>query len=191
MKLLLNLLFATLTAYSFACDCKTISKEKDYQLSDRIFLGQITDVYEDYFEVRIIESFKGDESESIRIFLGDYCSVLPKRSELWLMYSKKEKDGKFYVSHCGWSRSFSHPFSINSENLPAPPPAGEIPDYALSISETNKALYELQQDILNLRNVREQQKVNNKKNLYYGVLFISSVLGLLIFSLCKWKKKSI
>ncbi|MFC5283659.1 hypothetical protein [Pedobacter alpinus] len=99
------------------------------------------------------------------------------------MYSKKGQGNKFFVSHCGWSRSFANPYAINSENFPSPPLAGEQPDNELAIK---KALSELESDILDLRNNKktETKFFALKESYPYLVLVcLSIILGLLFFIL--------
>jgi hypothetical protein len=182
VKGLLIFLFVSFTTNLLACDCKTISKENDYNLSDFVFLGQVIEINDHSFKVYVQEVFKGDAVKSVQVFTDD-CSIYPKRGEFWLMYSTKREDGYFYVSQCGWSRSFNNPFSVNSKNLPDPPIIGGQPNNTLNIQA---ALYEMQQDILSLRDIKDKkEKTNIIERFSFYILFIFLFLGLTILFLYK------
>ena len=94
----------------YSCDCKTISKEKEHSISNLIILGKITSVNSIYFEVKVLEIFKGKTQLTVKFFV-DYCSIYPIKGETWILYSQKNKDRKPYISVCGNSRSFNKPFN--------------------------------------------------------------------------------
>lgn len=146
---------------SLGCDCKYISKQEEYKSSDLIFVGEISTVEKDRFYVSMIESLKGDKTDTLMSVFVDNCSVYPQQGETWLLYSTID-DGVRYVSKCGWSRSFQHPFQIGSGNMPLPPSPGTDASLMFMIDNTskNKALSELYFDISTMRNERLKASID-------------------------------
>lgn len=184
MKILSVFLFLLLTRNVFACDCKTLSKEKEYQVSDFIFLGKVISVNDTSFEVHVQEVFKGDNVEYTKISVED-CSIYPKRGELWLMYSEQRGNNKFYVSHCGWSRSFNNPFRIMDKNIPDPLSPGEPVDSSSVFPDIKKASMELKEDIVQLR-IKREDSIKSKQWYFLGISVAIALVLILIFKRFKF-----
>ncbi len=185
----------------YSYDCKTISKEKEYSISNLIILGKITSVNSIYFEVKVLEIFKGNTQLTVRFFV-DYCSIYPIKGETWILYSQKNKDRKPHISTCGNSRSFNFPFNNNSLNFPTPPPIGLSDEVLNLISEKDFkiAKLELEYDIKNLRFIKTKNEINliknENENLKTQIIYLKSFIGffiliiLILFFIIRTKKKS-
>ncbi|CAI2766940.1 hypothetical protein [Flavobacterium collinsii] len=160
IKQLLILLLLVASIDSYCCDCKTISKETEYVNSDFVFLGKIISINDKFFEVKILEVFKGKEIKIIKSYISN-CGIHPKKDEIWLLYSKKNADKTFFISTCGNSRSFSKPFILTDTSLPPPPPITK-PTFLNQINEKSYfkiALLQLKLDIEKLRQIKYQNEL--------------------------------
>ncbi len=151
----------------FSYDCKTIQKEMDYDSSDYVFLGEIIEVGKGYYVVKTHEFFKGVQTDTLR-GITDNISIFPKLGEVWLFYAKNYSEKEIYVNRCGWSRSFSRPFSFSSDNFPKPPPKDASKSLLEFLDAFNKkaALDELRYDILSLRERKMLKELDNIKSNY-------------------------
>lgn len=155
---LITLLFFIGTKQVLACDCKTVSKNSDYENSFLVFVGEIIQVDSGRFAVRAQEFFKGDEFE-IAISVIDDCSITPKVGEVWLIYASEFGEDEIHVSLCSSSRSFNRPFNFNSQNFPRPTKNTDT-NHAEIINRINLdlALDELYFDISFLRSKKEREE---------------------------------
>ena len=189
MKQLLIFIFALFAINSYSNDCKTISKEKEYNNSDCVLLGKITFVNDSYYEIKVLEVFKGKDFKNIRLYIG-HNSIYPDLGETWLLYFNKSDKNDFYVSGCGNSRSFERPFI----DIPPPP----LPKTDPYVNELNwktyfkLAILELNLDISKLRQVKTQNKLISVINNYeilekqmtlirFILIVIIVILGCLLF----------
>lgn len=164
MKKLLIILLTLFSVNLYCCDCKTISKEKEYDNSNLVFLGKIISVNSKYFEVKVLEVFKGKPQPIIKSFISD-CTIYPNKGDVWLLYSNRYDGNEFYISSCGNSRSFRVPFNHNSSTFPKPPPNIDNDLIGLfSDINYNVALLELNSDIQELRLIKTQKALNDINN---------------------------
>ncbi|MEM9361244.1 MAG: hypothetical protein AAGA43_01360 [Bacteroidota bacterium] len=138
----------------YSNDCKTITKFDEYNMSEIIFLGYVTEKDSEHFTITIIEIFKGKDfsfGSKVQGFLG-LGVVNPNIGETWLLYGSFSENG-IVINRCGHSRSFSNPYSLASNDIP-PPLAIESSKEAQDLIENvylNRALAELQYDVMDLR----------------------------------------
>ncbi len=167
MKKIGLLLFLSLNVFleALGCDCKYISKQEEYNLADLIFVGEISTVERDKFYVSMVESLKGDKTDSLRVVSIENCSIFPEQGETWLLYSTINEVGVMSVSKCGWSRSFQHPFQVGSRKIPPPPSPETATSLLLMVDKISKnlALSELYYDISTMRNFRLESSINEIK----------------------------
>ncbi len=162
MRAFLLVLIIQIAIESFGCDCKSITKLKEYNTSEFIFVGEVTSKSDAGFELVVYERFKGKVSDTIQFIIAD-CSIFPRKSEIWLIYANKYDSSFLHASQCGWSRSINRPFSGNSVFFPKPPPP-ELSDEILEVLtqlHTNLALQELYSDIEYLRHVKALEEMEN------------------------------
>ncbi|MBQ0910013.1 hypothetical protein KBJ98_14975 [Flavobacterium sp. F-328] len=163
MKQLLIFILSLFAINSYSNDCKTISKEKEYNNSDCILLGKITFVNDSYFEIKVLEVYKGGNFKKIRSYIG-HNSIYPDLGETWLLYFNKSDKNDFYVSGCSNSRSFERPFI----DIP-PPPFPKTDPYFNELNWKTYfklAILELNLDISKLRQVKTQNKLSSVINNY-------------------------
>lgn len=172
---------------SSACDCKTITKSEEQNLSSLIFLGDIIKKDDDNFTIKPIEIFKGEVSilnSTLIAPLGE-CLINPEIGETWLVYATLNGKG-IIVSSCGYSRSFNRPISQMGSDIP--PPIGydikKIEEILIENIYINKALNELHLDIQNLRSQRQQKEIlsfEEKNNNHIRIIiFLEFVIIFLI-----------
>ncbi|MFC5282628.1 hypothetical protein [Pedobacter alpinus] len=106
----LYIIIFSLTCYNecFGCDCKDISLEQDTKTSTHIFVGEILNVTEGYFEIKLIENFKGTPNKTYKASINS-CTISPKKGEVWLLYGTENQDRSLDITYCGWSRNFNNP----------------------------------------------------------------------------------
>lgn len=129
-----------LTGYfTHACDCLKFSQEQEWSNSELVFIGKITESYEDYFKVQALEIFKNSTFTEEVIFQVEInsCSINPSKGELWLIYGELENEN-LEVSTCGYSKSLSFFSSKGSSKVLPPPPL----NYTNEQYEIVKSLYE-------------------------------------------------
>lgn len=181
---------------SYCFDCKIISKEHEYKDCDLVVLGKITSVNSIFFEINVLEFFKGRTTDKIRFRISN-STIHPTIGDTWLLYSRKNNKNEYYVSVCGNSKSFRFPFNQNGSNLPKPPPNinNNLIDMFSDINY-NLALIELNSDITNLRLMKSQKELNEIHNNYdclrgqvfylkLILLFFFIVFCVVIYKLCK------
>jgi hypothetical protein len=161
----LALFFGTMIVHGY--ECKTITKEENYDLADFVFLGEVTAVNGKTFEIVVEETFKGGLPRKVYAQLDDY-SIMPNKGEVWLFYAKKHSKNTIFISQCSWSRSFEDPFCIYSTNFPLPPPqnSGTNNQDLLLSQYKSIAISELNTDILNLRHLKFKKEISDINILY-------------------------
>ena len=183
-KLLILIIPLFFSINSFCFDCKIISKEYEYSVCDLIVLGEITRINPNFYEINVLEFFKGKTTNKIR-FIVSNSTIHPNIGDTWLLYCRKNNKSQYYVNVCGNSRSFRFPFNQNGSNFPKPPP--KINNNLIDMfSEINYdiALVELNSDITNLRLIKSQNELNEIHNNYdclEGQVFYLKLILLLFF----------
>lgn len=161
---ILVILFLMICRDSFSCDCKNFSRFEEYQLSEIVMLGKVTHVIQKEFSIIPFEIFKGEINNStINFIIADDCSINPIEGEIGLYYAIKNENS-YYISSCGYSRSFKRPYHNNY--VPPPPPIN-MPDYLLFyLDQLNyeRALSELYFDINTLRQMKMEDKLKTIHN---------------------------
>lgn len=172
------LIFPFLSAFS--CDCKYITKNENFEHVDYVFLGKISKVYKEYYEISLIESFKKEVPLNLT-GKSDSCSISPDEGEIWLLYANRIGKRKVFISQCSWSRNFEFPYCIYSEGTPPPRPPTANRDF-LHLEELqfkNMALNELYFDIFSLRSKKiksELDNINSKVNYWNLTLLILFII---------------
>lgn len=166
MRTLLFVVLSLIMIKSFSCDCKTITKSDELKISEFVFIGEVIAISDTCFELSVIETFKGVLEDTVLFVIAD-CSILPKKTEIWLIYANKFDSISFLASQCGWSRSSNWPFSGNSRYFPKPPPLNlpETDLEILNLINTEMALLELHFDIQDLRHKSTQNKLEDIRML--------------------------
>ncbi|MDD7913763.1 hypothetical protein [Polaribacter ponticola] len=121
MKYKLNILLLIITLIStkaIACNCsipKSLKAVQDYEFenSECIFIGEVLkiDSEKNTFEIRVVESFNGDEIG--KIYSGIYdnqCGPIIDGKGKWLIYANSYEN-KIEINTCGLTRSFEYPES--------------------------------------------------------------------------------
>ncbi|PQB07308.1 hypothetical protein BST83_09175 [Polaribacter filamentus] len=121
MKYKLNILLLIITLIStkaIACNCsipKSLKAVQDYEFenSECIFIGEVLkiDSEKNTFEIRVVESFNGDEIG--KIYSGIYdnqCGPTIDGKGKWLIYANSYEN-KIEINTCGLTRSFEYPES--------------------------------------------------------------------------------
>ena len=117
-------LFFLLFLHSYfgnACHCEEFTQEKEWEDSELVFIGKITESYDDYFKIEVIEIFKNsllNEEVVFQVQINS-CSINPSKGELWLIYGQLESNN-LDVSSCGYSKSMSF-FSKKGSSMILPP----------------------------------------------------------------------
>lgn len=110
---------------AYACDCTSeIStwelRQLSYNNSHKVVMAHVDKVYDDSYQVSIIENFKGSElSNNLTISAKDTCSLIPEESEVWIFYISQEGE-VLHVNECFSNRKLSY-----KSNLDTPPPPEE------------------------------------------------------------------
>jgi hypothetical protein len=197
MKKNLFILFYFTIASAYCCDCRKISKEKDYEMADLVFIGEVIDVNNTNYSIKPKEFYKGGEPDLL-FALIDNCSIFPYKGDFWLFYAGKITEDTIYVSQCGWSRNLDAPHNLNSKSIP--PPSLPLKDNLESfLNMQNKfyeyqAVMELQCDILSLRTLkihRESTEIYKSVKLYCrninilliinGLMLIAVLLNIFLY----------
>ncbi|NDV15659.1 hypothetical protein GO009_06435 [Muricauda sp. TY007] len=133
MKYSIYILFLILTLTSAkvnACTCKTPKNLKalqDYEFenSEFVLIGKVLkiDLNNNTFQVKIIESFKGEEKGKIYNGIYDkYCSPIIDKKGKWLIYGNLNSEKLITINTCGLTRSFESPENNISATYPPVPP---------------------------------------------------------------------
>ena len=137
-----------------ACDCAPLKYKElfkyEIENSKHIFLGEVLEIINDTYKIKIIEVFKG-EFITKKIIVGKNttdCSFSINETGMWLIYATLESE-MLKVNECGLSRPFKKPYVF-------PPP----PNY--NMNEGEKTYFEKQKNILN--NEIETLRMSNEKS---------------------------
>lgn len=175
--------------------CKTISKVEQYNHSDYVLLGEIIVIQGDYFKVKVIEGFKGlFKNELLKLVTKNRSTDRITLDDTWLFYVTEIDENTFQVDvDCGWSRRLSNNID-NSFVFPPPPPESSPKTEELGSSTFDEAFFtnhkklfyfELQQDIILLRQLKNQKRIesleiSNRVLKKYMILIFSLFLVSLI-----------
>ena len=124
--LILIILTVSIGIESIACNCgipKSLELVQDYvfENSECVFVGEVLEVNkaENTFIIKVIESFKGNDNETI--YKGTYdeqCGPIIDTKGQWLIYADLNSDYILVVGSCGISRDFKNPeFNVTIEGL--------------------------------------------------------------------------
>jgi hypothetical protein len=194
------LVFFCLTSVLYSSDCKSITKEEEYEKSNLVVLGYTLEKNEEYVIIKVIEVFKGDiiVDSKVKAFLGDGL-INPEIGETWLLYGSF-LDDRINISICGYSRSFNKPYSKARGSIPPPPRLDEASRNESNLIENiylNRALSELQFDILDLRqrklerelgDIKKRESGNKDYLLWFAVALLVLILTLNVSSFFKGKR---
>jgi len=161
MKKHLAIILILISFKSFACSCaiKKLSDWQKFELenSECIFIGEVLniDAENNTFEIKVIESFNGDEKG--KVYNGIYDSmcgpIIDEKGE-WLIYANYNSESQIEVNTCGITRSLKNPDKNISATI-LPPPS--YPNEKKSITEKKiaewklRAKTDLESEIANLR----------------------------------------
>ncbi len=106
-----------ISAKSFSCTCpnpKSIKAIQDYEFenSDCVFVGEVLEVNmnDNTFKIKVIESFKGKDKETI--YIGTYdeqCGPIIDEKGKWLVYARFNSENILKINECGLTRSLKNP----------------------------------------------------------------------------------
>jgi len=167
MKHTLNILLLILTLISangIACTCsipKSLKAIQDYEFenSECIFIGEILkiDTENNTFEIKVIESFNGDENGKIYNGIYDiFCGPIIDKIGKWLIYANYNSDNIIEINECGITRSFLTPeHNLSATRPPKPLPQNKKETKLQAekkIAEWKlRAKYDLENEIADLR----------------------------------------
>lgn len=172
MKLLLSIFLFTLSfSTCIACDCNdfeklNIAREKEYNYSDVIFIGEIIALSDDSsnFQIKVLELFKGDiiVSQTLVGINNSYCTPYINKTGKWLIYGNLQ-NGELRLNICGLSRSFETPYH-NHHFIYIPEPPKQIDStYKSSVlreSLAKKEQHSIERAFIELEN--ELEMLRNK-----------------------------
>jgi len=122
------LILLTSSDYLSACDCKELGgldslREKGFRFSDLVFHGELLEITDSSFSIRVIESFKGEyQSETIIGKAVTSCSLFPKHKGQWIIYANYNTNETYIdISQCLSSRSRVEPWCTYCYDPPPPP----------------------------------------------------------------------
>ena len=154
--------------YACTCSCTDLKEIQryDFETSQLIFIGQVTEINDDYtYQFKIVEILKGQHTDSL--INGNplgYCENVPRKQDLnWIVYTSLDDDGTISMDECGLSRSFRMPYLLCEEASVPPPPDtrigetwGSIESELTQIEYKKRALEVLQAEIEQLRKWRDK-----------------------------------
>jgi hypothetical protein len=166
MRYIKNILLILSISFSIqvvACDCKNLGpldslRQISFNESDFVFLGELIelDTIDHTYTFRIIESFKGENKDSI--IKGKYfdsCSKFPRDKSRWIVYADL-RENLIDINQCLASRSELNPICIFCYEIP-PPVSNEIEKKEFEKEMTslkNKALEDWTKEIEILRKMK-------------------------------------
>ncbi|WP_438423875.1 hypothetical protein [Aquimarina macrocephali] len=167
MKYILNNLILILTLVStkaIACNCaipKSLKAIQDHEFenSECIFIGEIIkiDSENNSFEIKVIESFNGDEIGKTYSGIYDkYCGPIIDEKGKWLIYGNLNSENLIKINTCGLTRSLKNPENNISATIPpeplAPNETGSKAKFAKQRVEWKiRAKSNLEKEIIDLR----------------------------------------
>jgi hypothetical protein len=144
-KRILTILFLTffITSKVFACDCKVPKslkaiQDREFENSECIFIGEVfkIDTDKNTFEIKVIESFRGNKIGTVHIGIYDQlCGPVIDEKGKWLIYGNYNSDNLIEINACGISRSFGNP---EYNTLATRPPKPISPNEKESESQAEK-----------------------------------------------------
>lgn len=192
---------------SYANDCIKLSKSEIVNIADLIVLGQILEVNETDYKVKVLEVFKGNSSDTLVGLLNHNVNT-PQPGSLWLLYAQSLAGNKIIADACSGSKSFDWPHGPHNIAFPPPPPPDILdkPSQMFILEQVIKdgALNELYFEIMSLRfskmnldlaktreTVKDLSFVISKTNKKYNILMalmISTSIGLIVGVIILYKK---
>lgn len=191
-KYILIILFFFALRPVFSIDCRDITKRKDFEMSDYVFLGQIEKVGKKYIKIRPYEYFKGTEKDYLWAInyeqgFGYYSYSGPKDTaeKMWIFYADSVSGDTISVFPCGWSSSIYSPLF-----MPPPPqnpnqPHSQDLDYLTSELWRVSARQEMILDIESYRAIRKKEisekekAIRNKTDVTYPNQYLFAMLVLI------------
>ena len=166
MKYKLNILLLVITLVStkaIACNCpipKSLKAVQDYEFenSECIFIGEVLkiDSEKNTFEIRVLESFNGDEIG--KIYSGFYdkqCGPIIDGKGKWMIYANSYEN-KIEINTCGLTRSFEYPESnITATSEFLKKCEKKIKEEKRNSDLKSRAKIDLKNEIINLRKRRK------------------------------------
>jgi len=167
MKHTLNILLLILTLISskaIACNCtipKSLKAIQDYEFenSECIFIGEIIkiDSENNSFEIKIVESFNGDEIGKTYSGIYDkYCGPIIDEKGKWLIYGNFNSENLIEINTCGLTRSLENPENNISATIPPEPLAPNETESKAKFEKQRaewkiRAKSDLEKEIIDLR----------------------------------------
>lgn len=207
MKKIILIILLLYCGSSYANDCIKLSKSEIVNIADLIVLGQILEVNETDYKVKVLEVFKGNPSDTLVGLLNHNVNT-PQPGSLWLLYAQSLADNKIIADACSGSKSFDWPHGPHDITFPAPPPPDILdkPSQMFILEQVIKdgALHELYFEIMSLRfskmnldlaktreTVKDLSFVISKTNKKYNILMalmISTSIVLIVGVIILYKK---
>lgn len=154
---------------SYACNCSIPRSLKaiqdwEYEYSECIFIGEVfkIDKENNLFEVKVVESFNGDEIGKTYIGIYDkFCGPEIDEKGKWLIYANDNTDSMIEINSCGITRSFNNP---ENNGVATKPPGPLSPDQnqpevwaaKQSAEWKRRAIQDLENEIVYLRKRTKQ-----------------------------------
>lgn len=198
MKIKFSFFFSLLHIInSFACDCPPIKKknivENGIKNYDLVFYGEVikSDTINETYSFKVIDFFKGKvNGKYIEGKTNSNCSILPKKGDLWIVYTEINNDSYIDLSICSPSQSFEYGLGFA---IPPPPRPKLIDDKNILALEIGLNLQEYKNENLKifiyqlekLRQYKQNQNAvsENMKNDFYQKILIVSLIANAIFFL--------
>jgi len=106
MRLIFFIFFIS-TFIGHACDCSFNSKYElrnhSYNLSSYIVIGEITNIDDNNYHIKVFEKIKGDTINNKHLIgtINNSCSIIPKKGDVWLLYLEKNNEKEtLYADMC-------------------------------------------------------------------------------------------
>lgn len=151
---------------SFSClatDCKTRNKKEIFDSADKVFIGKVFNVKDTLFYVKVIEMFKGTQSDTL-IGVISQDVYIPSKGSVWIFYAKNIKSIFFLAETCGGTKSFRNPIGFHDYYVPEPPPLNGGSETLILMEKLNKltSINELFHEIQALRSKKNYEKLNGR-----------------------------
>ena len=153
-------------------DCKELSKIDLYNSAELIFLGQIIDVSDSVYFVRVDEKYKGNLSDTISGMIEER-TIHPEIGDVWLIFAKKMENDLIFVDFCSGSKSLRFTLGAHDVSVPIPPPASLVNDSDFFIIENinrSTSLNEFFFDVYSLRYIKDQREKEYTYDKYVTLL---------------------
>ena len=180
--------------YCNASDCIKLSKTEIYNFADGVFLGQVFEVMDTTFSVKLIETYKGSYPDTLTGIINQNV-VPPEKGSTWLFYSTDLGRNTFIADACSGSKSFSFPHGAHdiAYLVPPPPEILRAPAQMFVLEQVlkDKALNEMYFEISGLRKNKLEERLMKleadntrlndqlvQMNQYYEIILV--LTGLII-----------